>query len=109
MITTDMNKFERMCLLYLETCAVDNGGRVDSSVINLDDIHAIEEFKKQGLIIYERIPALQLGLKTSCATHYVEFLDSAWELAHQLRKERAMRSVKVSPDRADLVQMGKIV
>ena len=86
-----MNNFtpqENNLLLYLECCAVDYGGKIDSRRINDDERHILKRWHSNKFIQYGRIAANDIrgGL-----THWVTFTDSAWTAAHNERRARNAR------------------
>ena len=92
----DLTKIERSCLTYLETCAVDAGGLVESVRMNSDDFDAIEKFKAEGLLRFGRVHSSLLEEARRLATtrgsiynYWVEFCDAGWKLAADARKLRA--------------------
>jgi hypothetical protein len=83
-----MNKTERSLLLYVETCAVDYGGRMNAERINTEDREILDRWKKAGFINYGRIIAADINSNGSL---WVQLSDNAWELAHEERRARASR------------------
>ncbi len=88
-----MTKDQRSLLLYLETCATDHGGTVDTRHMNAEDMLQAREWSDLGLITFGRRgseffttlpPAKQ-------RSHRVVLSDSAWELAHEERRARNTR------------------
>ena len=89
----NLNKTERSILLYAETCVVDYAGLLEGKRMNKDDIEALKKFEADGLLKFSRIPASVLhGMVARECTHWVEFTDAAWTLAHTLRREMAEKS-----------------
>lgn len=80
-----MNKDERSMLVYAETCVVDHSGLLEGKRMNRADMDALKKFKAAGLLDYGRIPAALLNSSYG-KTHWVTFNESAWTLAHQLRR-----------------------
>ena len=85
----DMNKDERSLLIYLETCMVDNRGRVDQRKLNDDDRHIMEIWKQTGFIFTGRIRID--NYMTSMGANWVELSPEAWTLAHEERQARSVR------------------
>jgi hypothetical protein len=83
-----MTKEEKSLLLFLETCAVDSGGEVDSRHMNADDFKTAEKWKKSGYILFGRICSVDIS---NNKTNWVELSDCAWSDAHKERKERFSR------------------
>ncbi len=90
-----MNQKQINLLVYLETCMVDYGGKVEARRINGDDYALMEAWKKEGLIKFGRLFASEANKegRSYVATHWVLFTEKAWELAHQYRRERAARLI----------------
>lgn len=91
-------RHEKSLLLYLETCLVDQYGRVEAQRMNTEDFKIIDKFVKIDLIIFGRlaekaIQRMRYGPDGKIYTHYVRFSAKAWELAHQFRKERSERMI----------------
>lgn len=92
-----MSKFtlkEKSTLLYLETCLVDQYGRVDGRKLNDEDMTNILKFKEMGLIEFGRIVFARIKEMRKYGihrTHWVRFSNKAWKLAHKWRKERSER------------------
>lgn len=84
----DMTRDERSLLLYIETCAVDQGGRVDPRKINDVDRKILKRWEKECLIAYGRIVAKDCS---PSATHWVRLSGEAWLLAYEERRARAKR------------------
>ena len=78
-------------LLYLETCVVDNAGKVTTLRLNDQDIEIINTWVEEGFITFAR---LKLDHVTSTATHAVTFSEKAWEESHKYRKARGLRMLK---------------
>ncbi len=88
-----LTKNERSILLYAETCVVDFAGLLEGKRMNSDDIEALKKFEAAGILTFGRIPARVLGSMVSReCTHWVEFADAAWTLAHALRRQAAEKS-----------------
>ncbi len=82
-------------ILYLEICLVDNQGCICSIRMNNVDWDIMEELKKEGLINYGRLHSKYIRNQTQrnldLRSHWVEFNEQTWDIAHKLRKERAER------------------
>lgn len=85
------NKTERSLLLYLETCAVDDYGRVDARKINAEEMKIMDKWKKDGYIDYGRIKFKDIRASKPL---WVVLSDDAWRDVHILREERAKRMWK---------------
>lgn len=84
----ELSKDGKSLLLFLETRAVDYGGRVDARHMNSDDFVIAKIWSDGRFIEFGRIYSKDV---TSQGAHWVRLSDEAFVLAHQLRKERAER------------------
>jgi hypothetical protein len=84
-----MTKDERSLLLYFETAAVDNHGRIDPRRMNGADRFIAEEWNRKGFVEYGRIASEHLKENS---THWCHLSEPAWIAAAQLRRSRAMRT-----------------
>ncbi len=84
----DGTKEQRSMLLFLEVCATDFGGKVDAQHMNDDDFKIVEEWKKDGYVMFGRICSADI---TKNKGYWVELTDRAWTDAHQERKARFQR------------------
>ena len=87
----ELNKEEASQLLYLETRAVDYGGRVDERHMNRDDFKITIKWDKEGFLYFGRIRSNYFN---SNGRHWVKFTNEAFEVAAYYRKERALRMLK---------------
>ena len=88
-----MKRDQKNLLMYLETCMVDYGGKVENRRMNADDFSQVEAWKAEGLIRFGRLFSGEANnrKRVYLGTHWVLFTDKAWELAHRFRRERAAR------------------
>jgi len=84
----EMTKDERSLLLFLETCAVDYGGTVDTRHMNKSDMDKTKEWTSNGFLSFDRI---KFDYITMHRSYWVELSDDAWRLAHEERKARYVR------------------
>lgn len=86
-----LTQTEKSALIYAETCLVDYAGLLEGIRMNADDITAFDKFKELGLIDFGRIPfkAISSLIGSRKCTHWIEFTDEAWKLAHSIRRIRA--------------------
>lgn len=84
----DMNQEERSLLLFLETRAVDYGGRVDTAHMNELDMEIARSWHAMKFIQFGRI---RIADHNPGGTHWVYLSRDAWEIAHKLRHIRAER------------------
>lgn len=83
-----MTKDERSLLLFLETRAVDYGGRVKLDHMNAEDIGIAQKWNKEGFLGFGRIV---IRNHNPDGTNWVKMTKEAWTLAHKERKARAKR------------------
>ena len=88
MTLATMSKDERSLLLYLETRAVDYGGKVDVRHMNSDDMAIAKIWNKSGFLGFGRVASEDCS---SSGAHWCRLTDEAWRLAHEERRARAAR------------------
>jgi hypothetical protein len=95
---SEMSKDERSNLLYIECCAVDQGGLVDARKINDEDLEILRSWDAKGFITFSRISfdSLQL-LVDKNKSYLVTLSEGAWKLAHEERRARSKRMASKSP------------
>lgn len=100
-MTMELTKLQKSLLIYLETCAVDTGGLVIGARMNKEDFQIVEIWKNEGFLNFGRIAMADIQKDTYTPhDHWVELSEKAWQMAHQLRIERADRkSNSVSKER----------
>lgn len=91
-----MTRDERSQLLYLETRAVDYGGKVATEKMNGDDFKITDRWRKKGFIRFERLLAKHVGRVGGRCTHCVVLTDEAWECAALERRRRADRNLSAA-------------
>src|SRR5580692_11021328 len=84
-----MSKDERSLLLFLETCAVDRGGKVDIRHMNEVDIAISNEWTSTAFVKFG--PIYSEDFKESRYSYYVLLSSDAHELSAKLRVDRANR------------------
>ncbi len=84
----EMTKDERSLLLFLETRAVDYGGRVNTQHMNLIDMNIAEKWNEEGFLEFGRIV---IRNHNNNGTHWVKLSEEAWKLAHEERTTRGKR------------------
>lgn len=93
-----MTKEERSLLLFLESRVVDQSGLVDTRYMNADDMDIAKRWHTDNFIGFGRLSMKSIDdlqkNTISKSTHWCEFSEEAWELAHKERRARAERSVK---------------
>lgn len=83
-----MIKDERSLLLFLETQATDNGGRVQAIRMNKNDIGIAKQWNKERFIMFGRIRSKDIS---ASGNYWCLLSDEAWLLAHTERRARALR------------------
>ena len=88
-----MNKNDKNLLLYLETCAVDYGGKVNLVHMNKEDRDIAKKWNDEKFISFGRIVFADCVIteRLKAITHWVELSESAWKAAHDERRARATR------------------
>lgn len=86
-------------LTYLETCLVDQYGRVEGQRINKEEITIIKQWVMEGFVEFgrlsmEAIQKLRGNPNGHIYTHWVRFSDAAWRIAHKLRRQRSIRMLR---------------
>jgi hypothetical protein len=92
MTLADLGKDGRSTLLYLETRAVDHGGRVQIQHMNELDQAQAERWALDGFIQYGRLKTKDIY--SVGVTHWVHLTAHAMKLAHEERRARAERMWK---------------
>ncbi len=82
------SKDELSLLLFLETRAVDFGGRVDIRHMNSDDIEIAKKWNESEFLEFGRIV---MRNHNSDGTHWCKLTSLAFELAHRERIARSQR------------------
>ncbi|MDR9836849.1 MULTISPECIES: hypothetical protein [Herbaspirillum] len=86
----NLSRDEKVVLLYAEECVVNASGLLESVRLNGEDLVALKRLKEAKVIDFGRVPS-DLLKRAAGKTYWVTFTDTAWDLAHQLRRERAAR------------------
>ncbi len=84
----NMSNDERSLLLFLETRAVDYGGRVNTKHMNKEDFSIAKTWDKEKFISFCRIVLRDVNKD---GTHGVKLSEEAWNLAHKERRARFER------------------
>jgi len=87
-----MTREERSLLLFLETQAVDFGGKVYTASLNLTDLDIALRWRDIGFIKFGRLLSA-LGGGTSERSHVVILLPESFALAAAERKRRAESTI----------------
>jgi len=87
----DLTPSENNLLLYLETCSVDYGGKIDRRRINDAELKTLEQWSGDGFIQFGRIAAHDIvgGLSLWAIPS-----DDAWNAAHRERRARHERMMQ---------------
>lgn len=83
-----MTKDEKSLLLFLETQASDNSGRVKTVHMNESDMEIARGWNQAGFVEFGRIQSKDVN---SSGSHWCKLSDAAWAAVHKLRQERAVR------------------
>lgn len=87
----ELTKDEENLLMFLEYTAVDQWGWIDDMrKLNQDDLVIMEKWNEENFIFSKRGRNISDGKQL---TYIVKLSDEAWELAHKLRKEKALRHI----------------
>ena len=84
-----MTKDERSLLLFLESRATDQAGRVKTVHMNDADMKIAERWNREGFVKFGRIASEDLN---EFGSHWCFLSDEAWQLAAAERKARAART-----------------
>ena len=86
-----MTKDERSQLLFFESCAVDNAGRVKIAHMNELDMQIAERWDADGFVGFGRVADQSLRESRTMGSHFCILSEEAWRLAAEERKARAAR------------------
>ena len=84
-----MTKDEKSLLLFFESRATDNAGKVDLRHMNQQDIEIAKKWDKEGFCGFGRVASEGVN---QYGSHWCQLSDTAWHLAHQARKAKAIRT-----------------
>lgn len=84
-----LTKAEVNLLLFLETCAVDQAGRVNGRHMNLDDYPTVRAWHETGFVSFGRIRAADVSERGS---YWVRLSPAAMARAHDERRARSERA-----------------
>ena len=89
----ELTKNEKSMLLYLETVAVDHGGKLQSIRMNADDFKIAEAWNTSGFVQFGRIARQDIKQVSGepPRTHWCVLSDAAWVAAHAERRARCER------------------
>ncbi len=83
------DKRQRSLLAYLETCAVDKGGRVNQKCMSESEVKQADLWHQAGFIRFGRISSDDV---TRDGCYWVELTDLSWRQAARIRMERGKAS-----------------
>lgn len=93
----DLTRSEASVLLYAETTLVEYGGLMESIRMNDADRMAMDSLQASGMLTWGRVPGRLLDQFVGrSVTHWVDFTDAGWALAHQLRRDRCEKTRKTN-------------
>ncbi len=88
----ELTKDERSLLLFFEYTAVDQWGIIDDMrKMNNEDISIACGWNDEKFILFKKVHRNKR--ERIHLTFAVKLSDEAWKLAHQLRKEKALRHI----------------
>lgn len=96
-ITEEWDEKHAGLLLYFETCLVDSYGRVDGRRINKEEVDVAQKWTNEDFVKFGRLSMKTIDSSRGDAhryTHYIRFSNEAWEITHQLRRERSGRMLR---------------
>lgn len=95
---------EKSLLLFLETQAVDYGGKIEGVRMNADDFAIAKRWNEAGFVQFGRIAFHDIKRLAGVARdHWCVLSDEAWKLAHEERRARCERVMaKISEQRIGL-------
>lgn len=84
-------------LLFLETQAVDNGGKVRGNRMNKEEFDTAKAWNESGFVQFGRLKMADIDSERTqdVSTHWVRLSEAAWAAAHKERRARAVRSERV--------------
>lgn len=93
-IAKPMTKEELSLLLFLETQAVDNRGKVRALHMNADDHAIAQRWNTEGFVLFGRLKSKDIADQrtNNIATHWCHLSDDAWKAAASERRARAERN-----------------
>jgi len=86
----DLSQAERSILLYLEVCATENVGRVDTRRLSEIDKDIIKKWNSMNFIRFGSMRPQNIP-SGSTRSLWVKLSKEAWRIAHVLRRYRAVR------------------
>lgn len=88
----ELTKEEKSLLLYMETQAVDYGGKLEAVRMNADDFEIAKRWNESGFVLFGRIAANDIQTRGGITrTHWCVLSEDAWATAHAERRARCQR------------------
>lgn len=91
----ELTREEKNLLLYMETQAVDYGGKLQSVRMNADDYEIAKRWNESGFVLFGRIAANDISTRGDAGeyprTHWCVLSEEAWAAAHAERRARCKR------------------
>lgn len=90
-----MTREELSLLLFLESCAVDQGGMIFAALMNEEDMAIAKSWNDTGFISFGRLPSsfITSAKNRGHFSMYVVLSKNAWECASAARMNRAIRNM----------------
>lgn len=93
--TNPLSKQNSSLLLYLETCAVDHGGKIDATKVNEAELRVLEAWNRSGFVRFGR---MTIRKREQCQggrdyAYWCVLSQPAWAAAHAEREARARRNM----------------
>jgi len=82
------SKVEVSLLLFLETCAVDKGGKIVTTHMNAEDMEIAKRWNEEGFVSFGRIASEDIS---QYGSHWCNLSETAWKSVGAARRARAMR------------------
>lgn len=96
----ELTKDEKNLLMFFEYISVDQFGWIDDMrKLNSDDLETMKKWNEEKFILSKKASRNHPRMRGKQLTYIVRLSENAWELAHQLRKEKALRHI---PDKLSL-------
>lgn len=90
----ELTREEKSLLLYMETGAVDHGGKLAGARMNADDFEIAKRWNESGFVSFGRIAYHDITPESTtgpAVTHWCVLSEEAWVAAHAERKARCQR------------------
>jgi hypothetical protein len=88
----ELTREEKSLLLYMETQAVDYGGKLEAVRMNSDDFAIAKRWNETGFVQFGRIAFHDITKLAGVARdHWCVLSEEAWAVAHAERRARCQR------------------